>query len=70
MLHADVDTGRADGHTHAELSKSEATFDKRIREFVRNTLKYDKNSKKVFECVRIWKHTYMIMLGRKSQMIM
>ena len=59
MLRADVDTGRADRHTHAVLSKSEKTFDKRMREFVRNASKYDGNPKKVFEwCENLKGHLY------------
>ena len=59
LLIADADTGRAGRHTHAELSKSEETFDKRMREFVRNAPKYDGNLKKVFEwCENLEAHLY------------
>ena len=40
-----VDTRRADRHTHAELSKSE---ENRMKEFVRTALSYDGNPKKVW----------------------
>ena len=57
LLRADVDSGRAYRHAHAELSKSEENYDKRMREFVRYAPSYDKNPKKVFDwCENLESH--------------
>ena len=57
LLRADVDSGRADRHAHAELSKSEETYDIRMREFTRYAPSYGRNSKKVFDwCENLESH--------------
>ena len=56
ILRADVDSGRADQNTHAELSKAEEAYGKKMRELNRNAPVYDGNPKKDSSGVRNWRN--------------